>query len=261
MNSTVHFARQQSSKSNARTASKNRLADRSVKTPPAPTADTACARRACRTSRGEQRRDALLKAAREVFLECGFHGTSIEEVVRRVGGSKASLYSYFGSKEGLFTDIIVAQCDEFLKNLGIPDEADEDIEQTLLQISRRFLRVFLEPERRELFRIIVAEASRFPAFAKRFYENGPMRARRLLGHYLQRQHEAGRIVCPDPEFAASMLIEMVKATPHHRTLLGLPAYHEGHDSDSHITGAVRLFLHGVMPAAPARKPAKTGSSR
>lgn len=233
-----------------------------MKVPPAPAADAAAAKGARRTPRGELRRDALLKAAREVFLECGFHGTSIEEVVRRVGGSKASLYSYFGSKEGLFTDIIVAQCDEFLKNLAIPDHVDDDIEQTLLQISRRFLKVFLQPERRELFRIIVAEASRFPAFAKRFYENGPMRARRLLGHYLRLQHEAGTIVCPDPEFAASMLIEMVKATPHHRTLLGLPAYHDGHDIDTHITGAVRLFLHGVMPAAaPARKHAKPGSPR
>lgn len=197
----------------------------------------------------------MLKAAREVFLECGFHGTSIEEVVRRVGGSKASLYSYFGSKEGLFTDIIVAQCDEFMKNLALPDGADADIEQTLTKVARGFLTVFLQPARSELFRIIIAEASRFPAFAQRFYENGPMRARRLLSAYLQQQHEAGSIRCPDPAFAASTFIEMVKAMPHHRTLLGLPPYHEGHDIDSHVAAVVGLFLHGVAsPAAPARAP-------
>ena len=230
-----------------------------TRSPKAPRTKPAAATKvsaARRTPRGEIRRESLLKAARDVFLECGFHGASIEEVVRRVGGSKASLYSYFGSKEGLFTDIIVMQCDEFMKNLAMPDKADPDIEQTLTEVSRRFLKVFLQPERRELFRIIVAEASRFPAFAKRFYENGPMRARRLLGNYLRLQHEAGVIDCPDPEFAASMFIEMTKATPHHRMLLGMTPYHDGHDMESHIAGAVRLFLHGVAIPKPQRSGSK-----
>lgn len=226
---------------------------------PAAAAVAPAEKAARRTPRGELRRESLLKAAREVFLESGFHGASIEEVVRRVGGSKASLYSYFGSKEGLFTDIIVAQCDEFMKNLALPEVADDDIEATLTQVSRRFLKVFLEPERRELFRIIVAEASRFPAFAKRFYENGPMRARRLLGRYLALQHEAGAIHCPDPPLAASLFIEMVKATPHHRMLLGMTPYHDGHDIDSHIASVVRLFLHGVSVPAVTAKARKQGS--
>ncbi|GAC1620167.1 MAG: TetR/AcrR family transcriptional regulator [Nevskia sp.] len=231
------------------------------KRPRAKPVAAAAAKTARRTPRGELRRDALLRAARDVFLESGFHGASIEEVVRRVGGSKASLYSYFGSKEGLFTDIIVSQCDEFMKHLDLPETADPDIAQTLAAVSRRFLRMFLDPERRELFRIIVAEAARFPEFAKRFYENGPMRARRLLGNYLRVQHEAGLIRCPDPELAASMFIEMTKATPHHRMLLGLPPYHDGHDMESHIAGAVRLFLHGVTSPPPAAPSRKSGSSR
>ncbi len=211
-----------------------------------------------RTPRGEVRRESLLKAAREVFQEFGFHGASIEEVMRRVGGSKASLYSYFGSKEGLFGDIMVAQCEEFLKHLGIPDSPDPDVEMTLTQIARRFLKVFLNDERRELFRIVIAEAPRFPALARRFYENGPLRARRLLGGYFRIQHEAGLLHCPDPEFAASMFIEMVKATPHHRSLLGLTPYHDGHDIESHIREVVRLFLHGTAGDA---RPRKRGASR
>lgn len=212
-----------------------------------------------RTPRGEQRREALMKAAHEVFLEYGYSGASIEEVVRRVGGSKASLYSYFGNKEGLFRDIIAAQCEEFMKNLGIPIAADDDVERTLTQISRRFLTVFMQPERRELFRIIVAEAPRFPGLAKRFYENGPLRARRLLGNYFRMQHDAGAMHCPDPECTASLFIEMVKATPHHRSLLGLPPYHPGHDIDSHIKAAVQLFLHGAAAIKPG-KARKSGSS-
>jgi len=206
-----------------------------------------------RTPRGELRRESLLKAASAVFLESGYGGASIEEVVRRVGGSKASLYSYFGNKEGLFGDIVAAQCNEFMANLELPTAPDRAIEQTLTRVAHCFLTMFLDSERRELFRIIVAEAQRFPSLAQRFYENGPLRARRLLGDYLRIQHDAGFLNCPDPEFAASIFIEMVKATPHHRSLLGLPPFHAGHDIDSHTRTVLQLFLHGCACPTPAHQ--------
>src|SRR5262245_3793367 len=53
-------------------------------------------------SRGEARRQAMLQAAGELFLEHGFEGTSVSDVVKRSGGSLATLYAWFGSKEGLF---------------------------------------------------------------------------------------------------------------------------------------------------------------
>jgi len=214
--------------------------------PPAGPADASPARMPRRTPRGEQRRESLMQAACDVFLEFGYDGASIEEVVRRVGGSKASLYSYFGNKEGLFGDIIAAQCSQFMSTFDLPAGPDPAVEQTLTRVAHMFLGLFLDPERSRLFRIIIAEAQRFPTLAQRFYENGPLRARRLLGAYFQVQHEAGLLHCPDPEFAASMFIEMVKATPHHRSLLGLPPFHLHHDRDSHTRQVIALFLHGAQ---------------
>lgn len=222
----------------------------------APAEAPAATKTAPRTPRGELRREGILKAAREVFMEHGYAGTSIEEVVRRVGGSKASLYSYFGSKEGLFGDIIAMQCNEFMSTLVIPTGPDQDIAGTLGELARRFLKVFLQPERRSLFRIIIAEAPRFPELAKRFYENGPLRARRLLGAYLRAQHEAGLLHCPDADTAASLYIEMVKAMPHHRMLLGLPSFHTGHDIESHTRAVIELFLNGCAPRAASRSGSK-----
>lgn len=201
--------------------------------------------------RGERRRDALLAAARAVFLEAGYEGASIEAVMRRVGGSKASLYRYFGSKEGLFGDIIEAGCSDFMRGFKVPKQADDDVAATLTEIARRFVTVFLDAERRELFRIMIAEMPRFPALAQRFYENGPARARKLLGDYFQRQHDAGRLHCPDPEFAAVQFIEMVKAAPQHRAMLGLTPFLPGRDLEQHIAGVVDLFLHGCARAPTA----------
>ncbi|HWU69582.1 MAG TPA: helix-turn-helix domain-containing protein, partial [Stenotrophobium sp.] len=74
-------------------------------------------REAPATRRGAARREALLHAAREVFLEKGYVAASVEDVVGRVGGSKATLYSYFGNKEGLFGDLLSTMCDEYVDTL------------------------------------------------------------------------------------------------------------------------------------------------
>jgi AcrR family transcriptional regulator len=56
--------------------------------------------------RGDARRRAILDAARDLFVEHGFDGVSMNEVVNRSGGSLATVYQQFGSKEGLFAAIL-----------------------------------------------------------------------------------------------------------------------------------------------------------
>jgi AcrR family transcriptional regulator len=197
-----------------------------------------------RTQRGEQRRQALIEAALAVFLEQGYQGASIEEVMRRVGGgSKASLYSYFGSKEGLFWEVLSLQCDRFMQDLQIPTQADEHLEETLVAVARRFLRQISEPVARDLFRIMVAEAPRFPALAEQFYERGATSVRSALGQYLADQCRAGRLACADVDMAAIHFFELLKA-PHLRQLLGMTPFPRGMSMDKYVTSSVRLFLHG-----------------
>jgi len=196
-----------------------------------------------RTPRGELRHAALLEAAQAVFLEQGYEGASIEEIVRRVGGSKASLYSYFGSKENLFWEVLNQLSDRFMTELAVPTQADADIEGTLAAIARRFLTIFLDPQRCRLFRTMIAESARFPELSRAFFERGT-RARRAVANYLQLQHQAGRIDCPDPEMAAMQFLELVKGPPHSRVLLSLPPFPEGFDHEAHIAAAVRLYLYG-----------------
>jgi AcrR family transcriptional regulator len=197
-----------------------------------------------RTERGEQRRRKLLAAARQVFLERGYVGASIEEVMRRVGGSKASLYRYFGSKEGLFFDILAVESERFMKDLEIPQSADQDVEATLTAIGRRFLRQMIDEDRLGLYRVIFAEAQRFPELARRFFERGPRRSHAALAHYLRLQTQAGRLDCPDPDFAAAQFFELIKGRPHSALLFGLAPFPRGAGREAHIAASVRLFLYG-----------------
>src|SRR5258708_34552633 len=85
-------------------------------------------RRRARGGRADATRRALLVAARELFGERGYAGTSVEEVVRRAGLTKGALYHHFRDKDDLFravveqvkVDVTAAAADSFF------DESDND---------------------------------------------------------------------------------------------------------------------------------------
>lgn len=196
------------------------------------------------TRRGELRREALLDAARDVFLEHGYSAASVEDVVTRVGGSKASLYQYFGNKEGLFGEMIAGQCKQFLSAVAFPNKLEGDIETTLTELGRRAMKMFLDPKRLAMHRAMIGEAARFPELAERFYESGPKRGIAALSEFFKAQHQSGTLNCPDPELAAIHFMDLVRSYPSWRALLGLSPLPRGRDMDEFIRTAVQTFLHG-----------------
>ena len=88
--------------------------------------------------RGEFRRAQILKAATAVFLENGYGGATIDLVVSCAGASKATIYSFFGGKEGLF-GAIVDDCSERLlatfQTIELTD-IDVDVPKALAQIGK-----------------------------------------------------------------------------------------------------------------------------
>lgn len=198
------------------------------------------------TRRGEARREALLIAAREIFLEKGYATTSVEDVVNRVGGSKATLYSYFGNKEGLFGDMIAGLCDQFVATLDIPRVVNGDMEKTLTRFAKRLLTTYMDPERVSVYRTLFAEITRFPELAERIYESGQLRVAREFSKFLRLQHEAGLLHCTDCERSAMLFTEMVKADPQRRALLGMTVFNNEKELNRHVACAVDIFLRGCL---------------
>lgn len=199
------------------------------------------------TPRGEARRDALLAAARAIFLEKGYAGTSLDEVVKRTGGSKASVYTYFGNKEGLFAAMFAERCQAFLAMIAIPDTLADNLEDTLRDFASRLLEASLSAERIAMIRALAAEADRFPALAEMAYNTGPRYGLGLMAEFLRRHHEAGLIHCPRPDLAAIRFLESVKGHPQWRALLGLPPFPPDFSREDYIHEAVRAFLQDCRP--------------
>src|ERR1700736_3251241 len=77
--------------------------------------------------RGEVRRSQILDAAAQVFLENGYGGATIDLVIERAGASKATVYSFFGGKDGLFAAIVEERVERILAAFGGPHVAHSDV--------------------------------------------------------------------------------------------------------------------------------------
>src|SRR3954462_3442920 len=109
----------------------------------------------------EDRRKLILAAAQKVFLERGYANASIDAVVERAGGSKATVYQQFGSKEGLL-GALVAQGAEELAHMVHDLPLDGALDESLHVFGRHYLNLIMRPDRMALFRLTIGECGRVP---------------------------------------------------------------------------------------------------
>jgi AcrR family transcriptional regulator len=175
-----------------------------------------------REARKHDRRQAIVAAARRSFLEEGYAATSMSGLLAELGGSKATLWSYFRSKEELFAAVIEDVTADFRKELesGLLESAD--LETTLVGFCRGFMDKTAHPDAVAAWRLISGESGRFPELGRIFYERAAMRVQQALVGYLTTQIAAGRLRDEGVEDMAEALLGLC-ATQHNRRLWGISA--------------------------------------
>lgn len=198
---------------------------------------------AARSERSKVRRDAILKAAAEVFLEQGYVATSIDAIIERAGGSKRNVYSDFGNKQGLFSAIVTQSADSALSTLAIDETCD--LRQTLTSFGRHLMDIYMSPTVIGIYRIAVTEANRFPDLVKSFYEQGPGRAASRLAEVLEVAERRGEIHGDDCLRLAGHFVGMIRDNLHLQVVLGLRPAPSTREVDAAVESAVEIFLNGV----------------
>jgi TetR/AcrR family transcriptional regulator len=112
--------------------------------------------RARREREKEERRQSILRAAREVFFRDGFHRATVDDVAERAEVSKGTVYLYFESKETILARLLLEGLDELLEELERAYAAAEPLaaDERLRQLGRAYLRFF--EEKPEYFQLLMA---------------------------------------------------------------------------------------------------------
>lgn len=209
-----------------------------------------------REARRRQRRDAILAAASRSFLEHGYAATSMSAIAATLGGSKGTLWRYFPSKQALFAAVMEQRTAAYrahLSSLLVPSGA---LRATLHGFCAGLIAKITSADAVGLYRLVVAEAGRFPEMGRSFYEHGPMATHALLSDFLAGAMVRGLIHRGDPRVAARLLVTLCTAGCHQRVLTGMipaatPAMIE---ADAEL--AVAVFLDAFAAEGPAAARAK-----
>lgn len=188
------------------------------------------------------KRETILEAALQVFLEAGYAAASMDTLASRAGVSKATIYAHFKSKDELFGELIRQRCESCFGPLDAPDTEALDaagVRAALLRLARNFWSLVTAPEALGAYRIVVAEAPRFPEVGKAFYDAGPGPGQQAIARFLSDLDRRGLLAIPDPRAAAEFFVGMLRSDLYLRLLLGLDD--EGRSVDAMIEAAVDLM--------------------
>ena len=159
----------------------------------------------------DERRNAIIEAAKTVFREDGYERASMTAIAARVGGSKATLYGYFKSKEQLFVAAMLEAVQEQGQVvIDLLDPSEPRIELVLQRFGEAYLEFMMTPGALTVMRAAVAEGTHVASGA-RLYENGPKRGWEGMKSYFARLREQGAIRAVDPGIAAGHFKGMLEA--------------------------------------------------
>jgi TetR/AcrR family transcriptional repressor of mexJK operon len=200
-----------------------------------------------REARRIDRRESILAVARASFLEHGYAATTMSAIASSVGGSKATLWSYFPSKEALFEAVLDSATALFRLQVSTLLDPCGDPERTLRSFCKSFLERITSPEAIALYRLVYAEVGRFPELGQIFYERAPRTIKALLGDFIGAAMERGSLRRDDPMRAAMILTSLCSSGCHQQLLLGLLNAPTAEMIAGDVAAAMDFFLRAYAP--------------
>jgi AcrR family transcriptional regulator len=152
-----------------------------------------------RSATPEARRAAILDAALEEFTARGYEGARLDDVAKRAGIAKGTIYLHFADKEALFQDLVRSMVNPVLGTLEHMREVDIPARMLVEGMLNTFVREILGTRRKDVVRLILTEGTRFPAIAEFYHREVIARVLAIMRPMLRRAAERGEL--PDDSLA------------------------------------------------------------
>jgi len=143
--------------------------------------------------RRAERRDAIIAAALDEFSARGFAATRLDDVARRAGVAKGTIYLYFRDKESLFQELVRALVSPLVGAITSAPLHDIPIRAVVEMIVDVFVNEIFGTRRKDVLRLIITEGPRFPKLAEFYYREVISRVLPILRARLMLAVERGEL--------------------------------------------------------------------
>jgi AcrR family transcriptional regulator len=139
------------------------------------------------------RREAILAAALDEFSARGFAAARLDDVARRAGVAKGTIYLYFRDKEALFQDLVRSVISPLIARFETTVEIDLPARVIAERVVDLFVREVYGTRRKDVIRLIITEGPRFPKLAEFYYREVIARVIAAVRALLRRAVERNEI--------------------------------------------------------------------
>ncbi len=146
-----------------------------------------------RAEQAGKKREAILKAALEEFSTRGFATARLDDVAKRAGVAKGTIYLYFRDKERLFQELVRAELSPVVNALEAAQLADLPLQAVADRLVTIFAREVFTSHRKDVIRLVLTEGARFPAISEFYYHEVVERVMKVLRTLAQRAVDRGEL--------------------------------------------------------------------
>jgi AcrR family transcriptional regulator len=198
----------------------------------------------------EDRPHQIIKAALEVFGECGLANARLQDIAERAGVSKGTIYLYFPNKEELFREMIRQTAVAAIERAE-HDESPGAPTTQLVAFMKGYWAFVRSPVFATIYRLVLGELHQFPDLAKFYADEVVARGLKLLSGIISRGIEAGELREMDPMIAARMLVAIIVMNGIWRDEhTGVPLL--AHKSDEQVFAELaQFYLQAIAPSEGA----------
>ena len=157
-------------------------------------------RGSARQARSAARRETILSAALDEFSSRGFEAARLDDVAKRAGVAKGTIYLYFRDKESLFQELVRAMLTPLVGTIEALGAAEVPISVLSEQIVELFVREVYETRRKDVIRLMISEGRRFPKLAEFYYREVLSRIIAAVRALLRRAAARGEVPAALAEF-------------------------------------------------------------
>jgi TetR/AcrR family transcriptional regulator, mexJK operon transcriptional repressor len=194
-----------------------------------------------------ERRANILSVAREVFFEQGYAATNMSMVAARLGGSKGTLWSYFPSKEALFSAVVEDTATAMRAQVDFSLDPEDPL-RSLTKLARAMIERLMSPIGLTMFRLVNSEGAR-QSVGRIFYDLGPGRTEQMVAVLLEKLF-APQLNCTDYRQAARILFALITGGVYYEQIWGVspPATPAQKDRDAARAATMFLRIYAKDPA-------------
>jgi AcrR family transcriptional regulator len=122
-----------------------------------------------RALRAAERREAIVAAALDEFIARGFAATRLDDVAKRAGVAKGTIYLHFTDKEALFQELVRTALVPLSNRLMALPLAGGSARAILEAFAETFVREVAQTKRGDIVRLVISEGARFPSLSEFYY--------------------------------------------------------------------------------------------